>query len=499
MEWSVGMKRLVVMLLVALLVVPISVNAGTIGGKDNPGGVPGQWYAGDTPGFVDPNKPVVVFVHGINSSSRTWWENNNMYQTVLNNGYQTAFIDVHPDKNMWDNGSIINSRIRDIYNHFGQKKIVIVAHSKGGIDSQNALVHYGAHPFVSNLITLSTPHYGSQLADLAYSGWASWLAGILGSKNDATYSLQTGYMNSYRPQIDNHANRTRNKVYTLAGTSWGSFGSSLYWGGLYLSSYGSNDGAVTVANSRLPYSTEVRVSNWNHTTVREGETFQHFRPYLTTTQTAGFALAEAAATVEPVEQEPVNISALHRGGQFWTETKETFAVEENVQKIELDWLSDQHTKDIEVISPSGKVYANFQHSVDQEIFKGGHHHTFQILSPEQGVWTIQAKKDKAAYLMTVGFHTDLNEEIVLEDATLELKNKGEKVKNVDVAVKINKDGKPKTNFGMKVANKGKVDLNFKEEGVYTITLDLKGKTINGNDFERTIVKSVYVDKHGNKY
>ncbi|WP_417899838.1 hypothetical protein ABN702_06020 [Bacillus haimaensis] len=494
------MKRLVLILIIALLVVPISVQGGTIGGKDDPGGVPGQWYVGDTPSYVDPNKPVIVFVHGINSSSKTWWENNNMYQTALNNGYQTAFIDVHPDKDMWDNGSIINSRIRDIYNHFGQKKIVIVAHSKGGIDSQNALVHYGAYPYVSNLITLSSPHYGSQLADLAYSGWASWLSSILGSKNAATYSLQTGYMNSYRPQIDNHINRARNPIYTLAGTSWGSFGSSLYWGGLYLSSYGSNDGAVTVASSRLPYSTQVRVSNWNHTTVREGGTFQYFRPYLTTTQTSGFAaLSEVSATIEPVEQDPTNISALHRGGEFRGEGKESFFVEENVQKIDLDWLSDKQTKDMEVISPSGVVYRDFKHAVDQEIFKGGHHHTFQISNPEAGVWTVKAKKDKSAYLMTVGFHTDLNEEIVLEDSTFELKNKGNKVKDFHVDVRINKDGKTKKDFGIKVANKGKVALDFKEEGVYTITLDVKGKTKDGHDFERTIVKSVYVDKNGNKY
>ncbi|QFT89552.1 PGAP1-like protein [Bacillus sp. THAF10] len=493
------MKRLVMLMLTILLVLPASVNAGTIGGKDNPGGVPGQWYVGDTPGFVDPNKPVLVFVHGINSSSRTWWENNNMYQTALSNGYQTAFIDIHPDKNMWDNGAIINNRVRDIYNHFGQKKIVIIAHSKGGIDAQNALVHYGAYPYVSNLITLSSPHFGSQLADLAYSGWASWLSSILGSKNAATYSLQTGYMNSYRPQIDQHANRSRNRIYTLAGTSWGSFGSSLYWGGLYLSAYGSNDGAVTVASSRLPYSTEIRVSNWNHTTVREGGTFQYFRPYLTTTKAAGIASAEVAASVDYFEEEPVNISAFNRGGTFTNSAKETFLVEENVQKIDLDWLSDKRTQKIKVISPSGKVYTNFVHAEDQGIFKGGHHHTFQIPTPEQGEWTVKVSKNKAAYLMTVGYHTELNEDVVLEENTFELKNKGQKVKDMKVDVKINKDGKPHTAFGMKVAGHGKVTPNFKGTGVYTMTLDVRGTTKNGNPFERTIVKSVYVNKDGKVY
>ncbi|WP_421380648.1 esterase/lipase family protein [Bacillus salacetis] len=490
------MKRLGLMLLVLFLFLPVSAHAGTIGGKDDPGGVPGQWYSGDAPGYIDPNKPVLVFVHGINSSSKTWWENNNMYQTAYNNGYQTAFIDVHPDRDMRENGAIIKERLHDIYNYFGQKKIVIVAHSKGGIDSQNALVEYNAYPYVSNLITLSTPHYGSQLADLAYSSWAGWLASILGSKNDATYSLQTGYMKNYRTQIDSHSNRLKNPVYTLAGTSWGSFGSSLYWGGLYLSSYGSNDGAVTVASSRLPYSTEVRVGKWNHTTVREGETFQYFRPYLTTgVQQFATLASEESPPLSSTEIEAA-ISTLHRGGQFEKTARETFQVEENVAKLDLDWLSDKKTKDIEIISPSGTVYDHFLHSLDDGIFKGGHHHSFQIPNPEAGQWTVTAKMNKAAYLMTAGFHSDINEEIVLDDTTLEVKNKGNKVKDLQVNININKDGKKKKQSLMKMTTKGKVPFTYKEEGVYTITLDVSGQTAAGNKFERTIVRSIYVDKNG---
>ncbi|RIW35677.1 hypothetical protein D3H55_07285 [Bacillus salacetis] len=488
------MKRLGLILLLLFLILPVSAHAGKIGGKDDPGGVPGQWYAGDTPGYVDPAKPVLVFVHGINSSSKTWWEDNNMYQTAYDNGYETAFIDVHPDKDMRENGDIISNRIRDIYNYFGKKKIVIVAHSKGGIDAQNALVN-GAYPYVSNLITLSTPHYGSQLADLAYSGWAGWLAAILGSKNEATYSLQTGYMNNYRTQIDSNSNRTKNPVYTLAGSSWGSFGSSLYWGGLYLSSYGSNDGAVTVANSRLPYSREVRVINWNHTTVREAGTFPYFRPYLTTYAQpfSSMATHEAAASVKP---EQAAVTALHRGGEFIKEGRESFQVEENAAKLDVDLLSDKVMKDIQLISPSGTVFNNFTQSTDEGIFKGGHHHSFQIESPEAGKWTLIAKKDKAAYLMTAGFHSELNDEIVLENKTLELKNKGNKVKDFHVNVNINKDGKQKPQPSILMTKQGKVPFTFKEEGVYTLTLDVKGTTKAGNKFERTIIKSIYVDKNG---
>ena len=76
---------------------------------------------------------------------------------------------------------IVSTKLEEIYNHFG-KKVNIVAHSKGGIDTQAALVGYGANRFVGNVITLATPHHGSNLADLSYSWWAGWLASILGQK-----------------------------------------------------------------------------------------------------------------------------------------------------------------------------------------------------------------------------------------------------------------------------------------------------------------------------
>ncbi|MEG9296850.1 hypothetical protein V6B33_10315 [Mangrovibacillus sp. Mu-81] len=272
-------KKLWPMVVVLFLLFPSLGAAGDFG-KDDPSGVPGQWYVGTTPSYIAPSKHPVLFVHGLNSSSHTWWNENNMYNTAYQNGYETAFIDLYPTKTMWDNGALLAGKIRDMYNYFGEK-VVIVAHSKGGIDTQSAIVHYGAYPYVARVITLSSPHKGSELADLAYSSWAGWLAGILGSKSDAAYSLQTGYMTYFREQTDTHSNVGRVPFYTFSGTKWGSFGSSLYWGGLYLSSYGSNDGAVTVNSSRLPYATHLGTNTWNHSTIKEGSsTFNLFKNYL---------------------------------------------------------------------------------------------------------------------------------------------------------------------------------------------------------------------------
>lgn len=69
-----GMRRLFMLMMVFWLVVPLGAQAGGFGGKDDPSGVPGQWYVGNTPASVHPAKPVVVFVHGFNSSSNRLYE-----------------------------------------------------------------------------------------------------------------------------------------------------------------------------------------------------------------------------------------------------------------------------------------------------------------------------------------------------------------------------------------------------------------------------------------
>jgi hypothetical protein len=94
---------------------------------------------------------------------------------------------------MWRNGSVLRKQLESICKHFNVPKVNLICHSKGGIDAQAAIVHYGANQYVARVFTLSTPHWGSPLADLAYASWASWLTELIGMKSDGTYSLQTGY------------------------------------------------------------------------------------------------------------------------------------------------------------------------------------------------------------------------------------------------------------------------------------------------------------------
>ncbi|WP_239672779.1 esterase/lipase family protein [Mangrovibacillus cuniculi] len=483
------------------LLTPVTAEAGSFG-KDDPSGVPGQWYIGTSPSAEDPAKHPVLFVHGLNSSSNTWWNNNNMYDTAYVNGYETAFIDLYPTKNMWDNGALLAQKVRDMYHHFGEK-VVVVAHSKGGIDTQSAIVHNGASPYIARVITLSTPHYGSQLADLAYSNGASWLASIIGSKNDATYSLQTGYMSYYRSQTDNRPERSSVPFYTFGGTSWGGFGGSLYWGGLYLSSYGQNDGAVTVTSSRLPYATELRVGKWDHGNIKTGtSTFNLFKSYL---NEQVFAASLKVASVASLPQEELLQATTYiAGGERNKVSKETIVVEEGVSELTIDWMSNQSDSTLTLISPSGTKTNPFKANVDEtEIFEGAYHYTTTLTLPESGEWKVETKGDqKEAYLLHTQFTSDLNELVTIDltNRKVAVKSKDTKLKyKTTVHANVYEDGKlkqKKVNF--KVNQDGTYSVPALGSGVYNVTIELDGK-YNGTEFKRSVVKSFYVDNTGVVY
>lgn len=486
-------KKALLVFVTAFLIFPSFSQAGSFGKDNDPSGVPGQWYVGTTPSYVAPSKHPILFVHGLNSSSNTWWNENNMYDTAYQNGYETAFIDLYPTKNMWDNGYLLSQKIRDMYNYFGEK-VVVVAHSKGGIDTQSALVHYGAYPYVARVITLSSPHYGSELADLAYSGSASWLADIMGSKSDATYSLQTGYMKNFRSQTDSHANVYRNSFHTLAGTKWGSFGSSLYWGGLYLSSYGSNDGAVTVKSSRLPYSTELRVGEWNHSTIKTGTaTFSLFKNYLNETLSTTSTLKAQSTEVDS------GASTFVRGGAAKGNKKESIFVESGVETVTIDWISDIENPSIALKDPSHNSHTNFAVEKDTEFFNGAYHHSITIQNTEPGEWSIESKTDSTEhYLMHVELDSELNNDLQVDIIGDELKvsEKNNKLHiKTDMTIEYYKNGKLKSSKVKPTKNGDSYKIPNLGEGIYSMTVEIDGKH-NNEKFMRSVIKTVYVDQTG---
>ncbi|MBO8164908.1 MAG: alpha/beta hydrolase [Brevibacillus sp.] len=512
------LKRSAVLLLAvlfALVLASSSVFAGSIRIVIGTPGVPGTWYVGEAPANPDPEKPVILFVQGLNSAASIWWQNSDMYETAYEAGYQTAFVELYDSagtpKNMWNNGRLLAELIKKVSDYF-QKEIVIVAHSKGGLDTQAALIHYGAHPYVSRVITLGSPHYGSEVADLAFSSWAGWIADLIGQQNEATYVLQTGYMNYFREITDTHENSERNTYYTLAGDAWySSLFNPLFIGGLYLSAYGDNDGLVTVRSARLPYASMIQVGPWNHQEITEGsKTFSLFESYLTQAETVGFASADHMSRRSNEETELSDVFI--RGGQFSGETSESFLVENDVKEVTIDWISAHPAEEIELISPDGKrTLANVKTFQDDQMFKGAWHHVMNVKNPDQGTWHMHVtseEKDEDAYLMTVHYDSKLSEKfgISLQKNGFSLNTDKEFVnqKQVNAQYRIEYiPEKQRGTFGPRTSMRGSSEdassLSFEEAGIYNVTIDIQGETAEGIPFARTIVENVYVDEKGNRY
>lgn len=489
---------------------------------------PGEWFLGQKPANYDENKPPILFVQGRNGNADSWYgktvyhDMNDMYDYALKAGYQTVFIQLYDaagkgSASQWDNGKLLAQKLEEIYNHFG-KKVNVVAHSKGGIDTQAALVGYGANRFVGNVITLATPHYGSNLADLSYSWWAGWLASILGQKDDGTYSLQIGEMAKFRSTIDNNPAAKLNRYYTATGTSWGPVFSALSMGGLYLSSYGSNDGLVNEWSAKLPYGTHLFTdSRFDHDNIRKGSAvFARIEPYLRTANVPVPALlAPSNSSEEKVELLNTTSNQAILGGELsqnqWV--GQTVAVDKKAEGV-VSVLTASSDVEIQLISPKGKVYTNKDSAVStgegESFFKGATIRTFKFDKMEAGEWQVKmmAKQPKDAYLIVTDYKKDapfvlqMPAKVKVNKAEYKLKKSPaapEMKGDLSVTVRvINKDGKLvfESNESQNInANTFTGALkNIEQPGVYNVTIDMKGMNKEGQPYNRTIVKSVYVEK-----
>lgn len=222
-------------------------------------------YEGNDPnsiyyGMVPPNsssKPVIVFVHGYASNASVWYSgDDNMYRDVYDDGYRSAFVSLTPNRHIWTNGNMLSNSIDQIRTHYNVNTVVVVGWSKGGVDTDASIVHYGANTKVSEVFTLSTPHQGTSIAEVANSVLLSLVNIIFMQNNDATKSLTRGYISYFRSITDGNANNTVG--YTTFG-GWGNgplarldIPQTLLHAIDGKKKNGGNDGVVPYASSRRP-------------------------------------------------------------------------------------------------------------------------------------------------------------------------------------------------------------------------------------------------------
>ena len=147
----------------------------------------------------------VIFVHGIGSKLSSSYEAN--IDQVKSKNLNAAFVQLEPFGSTIDNGKLLKQMIDKVRTHYNVATVSIVAHSKGGLDTERAL--YGQNPYtntnlpsfgyegVDGVHTLSSPVKGARVADLGAT--LSWFSGVTWAAMWYTngWSLTSGNVNSF--------------------------------------------------------------------------------------------------------------------------------------------------------------------------------------------------------------------------------------------------------------------------------------------------------------
>jgi hypothetical protein len=97
-------------------------------------------------------------VHGWDASADTWRPDSVWPERLLQSDIPFHAISIPPDGTVAANGAEISRRVPDLVERFGVDKLIIVAHSKGGVDSREHVRH---HNDVEKLVMIATPNAGT--------------------------------------------------------------------------------------------------------------------------------------------------------------------------------------------------------------------------------------------------------------------------------------------------------------------------------------------------
>ena len=234
-----------------------------------------QVFYGQSPPGGGSNQPVLVFIPGLTSIAQDWWTDgigsniNDMYTLAYNGGYRTAFMNLNqggnrgPDSTEYVNGNTVFQQLVAITKHYGVGNVVVITHSKGGIDVQDAIAAQTAATLVSEVFMLSAPNLGSKLASIECTPSTTSLS--------AMCAMTPPLMAQFRSTSDSKLAKAGVPFYMAGGTDHGLPGTALYLGGTFLSQDGSSDGFVPVSSAiGLPGGKYLFVRSYDHDTIQLG-------------------------------------------------------------------------------------------------------------------------------------------------------------------------------------------------------------------------------------
>jgi len=112
----------------------------------------------------------IVLVHGIIAHDRgglvNFW--GRIPEKLKEHGIKVYFGNTDAWGSYESNAEILQTTIEKVLHETKSKKVNILSHSKGGIDSRYLVWKYDFGDKVASLTTVSTPHHGAEIADLIY-------------------------------------------------------------------------------------------------------------------------------------------------------------------------------------------------------------------------------------------------------------------------------------------------------------------------------------------
>lgn len=480
----------------------VSIN---LAGGGNGDGVPGTLYVGAIPPNYDPTKPVLLFVHGLGGAASSWWGEssyhgtNDMYSYAYYNGYRTAFVDLYGDRSMWANGQMLAGLIDRARSYYGVNKVALIAHSKGGVDSNAAVEHYGAAAKVSRVITLGSPHKGTPLADLAYSSWAGWMADIFGAQNEATYSMTTGYMNYYRSVTDPLG--VHSSYYTLSGYKCGPVFSAYWYGCMAIS--GEDDGVVPVWSTRIPGGSHLKEGYWDHDEIKFGSrTWSWFAPVIG--PGVGSLSTEPAKTARSMPTAEAAGNLIARGDWLQGTTEiESIPIERGAKAVDFTLYGSRPDMTATLTSPAGEtVTVNLTQPTDkEEPLAGLWTGSVSLQRPAQGDWAVRIETpEPAGFLLLTTLDSPLQAKVELghgvlqpgETQSIKLQVTGASVAESHATGQARASGLNRSAAFRTEAGAHLSEMTVVDQGVQNLSLTLTGVTADGSRFERSIITSFAV-------
>ena len=108
----------------------------------------------------------ILMVHGVffrDFKHLNYW--GRIPNALEKNGARIFYGNNNTDAYVRDSGKELELRIKEILAETGAKKVNVIAHSKGGLDTRAAISFCSMAPYIASLTTINTPHRGCEFAD----------------------------------------------------------------------------------------------------------------------------------------------------------------------------------------------------------------------------------------------------------------------------------------------------------------------------------------------